>query len=147
MRNFFTLLSQIGIWLILFAVSINRICSYLPSTIYFDPFPFYNIVYDGNNVGISLQSYVYFIAVHLSIIAIWLFCMFEMPQYKLKSINWRWITSIFSLFFILEVGSLIDFLLIYEHAIFHIGFYPIEFTDFKLILYTSIIILWKHGKL
>lgn len=147
MIKFLTWLNKVGIWLILFAVTINRFCSWLPSNVYFDPFPFYNIMYKGENVGINLQSYVYMIAIHFSIIAIWLFCMFEMPQYKLNRINYRWITSIFSLFFILEVGSLIDFLLIYEHAIFHLGFYPVEFTDFKLILYTSIIILWKHGKL
>lgn len=126
-----------GLLFILFSIAINRLTTVMPTGIYFDPFPFYDILYDGENVGINLQSYVYMIANHLSIMAIWLFCMYEMPKYSL----------LFSLFIILEVGSLIDFLLIYEHPVFHIGFYGVEFTDFKLILYTTFIILWKHGKL
>lgn len=127
-----------GLWLILFSVAINRLCSFpIFLGIYFDPFPFYDLIYQGENVGINLQSYIYMFANHLSIMAIWLFCRFELPKYAL----------IFTLFFILEVGSLIDFILIYEHPIFHFGWYGVEFTDIKLILYTSLIILWKHGKL
>jgi hypothetical protein len=129
---------HLGLWLILFGVVINRFCSFpIFSGVYFDPFPFYDVMYDGRNVGINLQSYIYMFANHLSIIAIWVFCRYEMPKYAI----------LFSLFIVLEIGSLADFILIYEHPIFHIGNYGVEFTDFKLILYTSLIILWKHGKL
>jgi|SRR6185503_5059206 hypothetical protein len=130
-------MKKLGLWLILFSVAINRLCSWMPANVYFDPFPFYDIYYLDQNIGISLQAFIYYLANHLTIISIWIFCLHEIPKYSI----------LFRFFIVLEVIALLDYLLIYEHAWFHIGFYGVEFTDIKLILYTSLIILWKHGKL
>lgn len=112
--------------LVLAAVAINRACSLLPADVYFDPFPLYDM-------QINLQSYVYFICVHVSIILLWI--DFRMMDEKVK--------DIFTTFIILEVVSLADFFIIYEHPWFHIGSYGVEFTDAKILLYTYYIIRWK----
>lgn len=119
---------------ILAALVMNRLCSLLPAYVFFDPFPFYDIMYNGQNVGISLQSYIYFIGNHLMIIFIWLFCLTELPKFR----------GILYWFFILEIFSLIDFFLIYEKPWFHLLGYGVEFTDFKLILYAYAILKWRQ---
>lgn len=114
------------LWLILVAVSMNRLCSLLPESIYFDPFPAYDL-------QITLQTYVYFITSHLSIILIWL-------ALWRRSDN---LSKIFYNFMVIEIFSLVDFLVIYEHPIFHLGTYGVEFTDIKIILYSIFIIKWN----
>jgi hypothetical protein len=114
------------LWLILVSVAINRLCTLLPTGILFSPFPLYEM-------QISLQSYVYFITVHLSIMIIWM----ALSQLESK------FSSIFHSFFKIEVLSLIDFFLIYEHPWFHIGSYGVEFTDIKILLYTYFIFRWN----
>jgi hypothetical protein len=126
------------LFILLIAVTINRFCSWLPEHYYFDPFPLYDILNDkGENVGISLQSYFYFIANHITTLLIWLFCMHSLPKYNL----------LFRCFIIIEALSLIDFLIIYEHPWFHLWSYGVEFTDLKVITYSTLIILWNRGKL
>lgn len=112
--------------IVLAAVAINRLCSLLPTGIYFDPFPLYE-------QSINLQSYVYFACVHVSIILIWI--AFRMTEEKFR--------DIFSKFIILEVVALADYFIIYEHPWFHIGSYGVEFTDAKILLYAYYIIRWK----
>lgn len=124
--------------LILFSVAINRLCSAFPESISFDPFPFYDIVdrTTGENIGITLQSYVYFISNHLSVIAVWFFISYVLDDtYQL-----------FKKFRIIEYFSLADFLVIYEHPWMYIGTYGVEFTDIQIISYTTLIILWKRQK-
>lgn len=123
---------------ILIAFFLNRLCSALPSYVYFDPFPFYDLLNKyQQNVGITLQSYVYFITDHVKIMLIMLFCAYVLPG-KFQ--------RLFVIFFWFECFSLVDFLLIYEQPIAYIGSYGIEFTDIKLIFYTTAVILWSHGK-
>ncbi len=115
------------LWLILVSVAINRICTIMPVGVYFDPFPLYDL-------QINLQSYIYFITVHLSIMIVWM----ALTQMESK------FSALFNTFFIIEVLSLIDFFLIYEHPWFHIGSYGVEFTDLKILLYTYFIIKWNN---
>jgi hypothetical protein len=109
----------------------------LPSGVYFDPFPLYDLVYNGENVGINLQAYCYAITVHLSII-IMLFAFREaLPK----------LSTVFLLLIGIEFLSLADFFIIYEQRLFYLGKYPVEFTDFKILSYAIVILLWKDGKL
>jgi hypothetical protein len=125
------------LFLILVAIAINRLCSLLPSGVYFDPFPLYDLVYNGEIVGINLQAYCYAITVHLSII-IMLFAFREaLPQ----------LSTVFLLLIGIEFLSLADFFIIYEQRLFYLGKYPVEFTDFKILSYAIVILLWKDGKL
>lgn len=116
-------------WL-LGAVGINRLCSLVPAYVYFDPFPFYNILdAEGNNVGLTVQSYIYGISTHAIVMAlIHLLAVFSSAKY------WQ----LFTILFVLECASLIDYILIYEHPFL----YKIEFTDIKIIIYTLVIIKW-----
>lgn len=123
--------------LILFAVGVNRICSLVPSAYYFDPFPFYDLVYYGENVGINMQAFCYALTVHISFLLILIAFREALPH----------MAMVFTLFAILELLSVADFLLIYEQALFRIGKWGVEFTDFKIIAYGTIIILWKTGRL
>lgn len=125
---------KFGLWLVLAAVSINRICSapFIPD-IRFDPFPLYDIMYEGENVGISLGSFIYIIAIHCAWLILWI-----------REIRKKDETSIlFYRFFAIECVSLIDFFIIYEHAWFYIGNYGVEFTDIKILLYSYFILTWK----
>lgn len=115
------------LFVILTSVAINRLCSLLPTGVMFSPFPLYDM-------QISLQSYVYFISTHLSIMLVWM----ALSQWPNK------FSSIFNTFFKIEVLSLIDFFLIYEHPWFHIGTYGVEFTDIKILLYTYFILRWNN---
>lgn len=117
--------SKVLYWL-LFAIGVNRACSLVPDYT-FDPFPFYDI-------QISVGYYIYAISNHL----------FVMILFYLLSVVWTRGYYLMATLFILEVLSLIDFLLIYEHPIFHIGSYGVEFTDFKIILYAYYIIQWNR---
>lgn len=121
-------------WL-LGAVGINRLCSLVPAYLYFDPFPFYDILdADGNEIGITLQSYIYFISSHVVLMTLFhLLYRFSGAKYA----------QLFTAFFLLQCASLVDFLLIYEHPIFYLAGYGVEFTDFKLIAYTYLIVQWN----
>lgn len=126
------------IFIIVTAIFLNRLCSWAPESIRFDPFLFYDIVNKkGENIGIGLQSYIYCLCYHLFILSVWFFNIHRTGK----------LHTLFIYFFLIEVLSLIDFLLIFEHSFMSIGFWNVEFTDFKLIAYTSISILWSHGKL
>lgn len=126
---------RIFLLLILCAIALNRVCSALPSYVFFDPFPLYDILdKDGVNVGISLQSFAFIIAGHLQTILTWV--AFRRIAEKFR--------DIFAKFITLEVVSLADFFIIYEHPWFHIGSYGVEFTDPKIFLYAYYIIRWKH---
>lgn len=118
--------SRILYWL-LFAIAINRACSLVPD-VYFDPFIFYDI-------QISVGYYIYAISQHtIVLVLIYLLGHFTAGNiYKLM----------FKLFW-LEVLAVIDFILIYEHPIFYLWSYGVEFTDFKIILYTYFIIRWNQ---
>lgn len=121
---------RVTLWWILFGIAINRFCSLLPSGIYFDPFPFYDLVLNGQNVGINAQSYAYFLLNHIGIIAIWFGLSLS-------------VDSIFFKFMWIEILSLGDFLLRYEQAWFHIGSYGVEFTDAKILMYAYFILRWN----
>jgi hypothetical protein len=122
-------------WL-LGAVGINRLCSLVPTYHYFDPFPFYNITdQEGHNVGITLQSYIWGISNHVVTMALFhLLTVFASAKYS----------QLFGIFFLLECASLVDYLLIYEHSLFNLWSYGVEFTDIKIILYTYFIIRWNQ---
>ena len=121
-------------WL-LGALGINRLCSLVPAYAYFDPFPFYDITdQSGTPTGITLQSYIYGISNHAIVMSL---------LHLLYTFSGMKYARLFSLFFLLECASLIDYLLIYEHPMFYIGSYGFEFTDVKLIAYTLLIIQWK----
>jgi len=128
--------SKKTLWLILVAVALNRACSLLPTGIYFDPFPLYDIIdpITGQNVGINLQSFAYMIANHLTIMVLW---------YGFILVRWKYSTLFYNLL-VIELFSLIDFFVIYEHYWFKIGWYPLEFTDIKLAAYAFCI--WKTGR-
>jgi|SRR5688572_763632 len=114
------------LWWILVGVAINRACSILPVGVYFDPFPLYEM-------EISLQTYVYMITIHLAVMATWYGLTTLKNEYR----------EIFKTFLIIELASLIDFFLIYEHPWFHIGNYGVEFTDAKILLYSYYILRWN----
>lgn len=121
-------------WL-LGALGINRLCSLAPSYVYFDPFPFYDITdYRGTQTGITVQAYIYGISNHAVVM-----CLIHL-LYSFSGVKYY---ALFGMFFIIEVASLVDYLLIYEHPIFYINGYGFEFTDVKLIAYTLLIISWK----
>lgn len=115
------------LWLILVSVAINRVCSLLPAKRTFDPFPLYDIT-------VSWQYYAYVFANHLSVILVWIAVRNILGIFK----------PLFAIFIFIEVLSLVDFILIYEHPWFHIGSYGIEFTDLKIIMYATAIIKWNN---
>lgn len=116
-------------WL-LACIGINRLCSLVPGGIVFDPFPFYDI-------DISIQYYIYAISQHLIAMVL---------MFILASNTTERLGELFAKFFWLETLSLIDFFLIYEHPIFYVGNYGVEFTDFKIIIYAYLILTWKTKK-
>lgn len=123
-------------WL-LFAFILNRITDWLPET-YIDPFPFYDIMYEGENIGLSWQSYFYFIDLHIIFIAFWHYCYKTKPS----------MSPLFFFYRAVEVVALIDFLLIYEKPFWYIThngavLYGLEFTDIKIAAYFGLYILWK----
>lgn len=105
----------------------NRACSLVPDY-YFDPFLFYDI-------RISVGYYIYAISNHLFVMILF-YLLFQLSNYKLF--------YLFGALFWVEVLSLVDFLLIYEHPIFHLWGYGVEFTDFKIIMYVYLIIRWNQ---
>lgn len=124
------------VW-VLAAFILNRITDWLPET-YIDPFPFYDIMYKGENIGLSWQSYFYFIDLHIIFIAFWHYCHKTMPSMSL----------LFYFYRAVELVALADFLLIYEKPfwnIMHNGviLYGLEFTDIKIAAYFGLFILWK----
>ena len=122
-------MSRKFLWLVLVGVAINRLCSILPSEWYFeDPF----LLYDYGR-PFQVQAYVYMITIHIGVIATWY------GFYQLKNE----FSKIFCNFLIIEIVSLVDFILIYEHPWFHICDYGVEFTDAKILLYAYYIIRWN----
>jgi len=123
------------LWLIPVAIFTNRVTSILPEYYYFDPFPAAEILDSkGIEVGITLQSYVYMISIHLGWIILWLRETLKKDKYQV----------LFTQFLILELFSLLDFLIRYEQYFFNAGFYKFEFTDIKLALYILAIANWKR---
>lgn len=122
---------------LLAGVFCNRLCDAVPSDIRIDPFPFYDIIVDGENIGIDLQSLVYIIAYHFTIIGFWVFGLHMIPRMR----------GLFILFLWLEVGSFVDLWLFYEHPFIRTNIFSIEFTDIKLLFYALFTVLWRYGKL
>lgn len=122
-------MSRKFLWFVLLGVAINRLCSILPEDWYFeDPFLLYDL-----GEPFQVQAYVYMITIHLGIISTWYGFYILKNQYS----------NIFWHFLIIEIASLIDFILIYEHPWFYIGNYGVEFTDFKILLYAYYILRWN----
>lgn len=102
----------------------------LPADWYFeDPFLLHDL-----GRPFQVQAYVYMFTIHLAVLATWY------GFYSLRN-EYR---QIFRHFLIIELASLIDFILIYEHPWFHIGQYGVEFTDAKILLYAYYIIRWNN---
>lgn len=117
------------LWWILVGVAINRLCSIIPAHWYFeDPFLLYDL-----GQPFQVQAYVYFVTNHLAVIATWY------GFYSLKNEY----SSIFYKFLAIEIVSLADFFIIYEHPWFHLGQYGVEFTDAKILLYAFYILRWN----
>lgn len=127
------------LWLLFVAVGINRLCAVPPAYHYFDPFLLYDILdKDGNNVGISYQSYAYAALNHISaVLFLWA------PHFILKRDD---IKILLYNFRCIEFVSILDFGIRYEHPWFYIGNYGVEFTDAKIILWFIYIVRWKIGK-
>jgi len=117
---------------LLSAVTLNRITDWLPQS-HINPFPFYNIVYNGQKIGLSWQSYFYFIDLHLIMILFWNYCFKRMAK----------MAQLFYFYRAVEIVALFDFLLIYEKPFMYIGHYGLEFTDFRVLIYFALYILWK----
>jgi hypothetical protein len=115
-----------AIYCLLLAIGLNRACSLVPDYT-FDPFLFYDI-------QISVGYYIYALSNH---------CFVMILFYILAAVSSR-MYQLMAQFFWLEVLSLVDFILIYEHPIFYICGYGVEFTDLKIILYVILIIQWKN---
>lgn len=133
-------------WL-LACVALNRACSLVPDVL-FDPFPFYDI-------DISVQYYVYAIAQH-GIVLVLMFLIYDIAcdlsaRYSLHepwsndSLRSSRLCELINKLFVIEILSLADFLLIYEHPIFYVAGYGVEFTDVKVILYAYLIFRWKQS--
>lgn len=116
------------LWIILVSIGLNRLCSILPWDIYLNPFPLYEL-------KISLQAYCFFITNHLAFIGIWYSQVLRRDR----------LSDIFQKFMIIEIASLLDFILIYEHPWFYLGSYGVEFTDAKILLYTYFILKWNNS--
>lgn len=138
--------ASVGLILIFTAISIDRLCSHLPSNPYFDPFPFYDLMYcypdthECVNRGVNVQYYCKAITNHAGLIMI----MFAFRA--LMSTFTQSFSRLFIAFAVIEFLSLADFLLIYEQSFFSLGNYPVEFTDFKIIGYLLSIIAWRTLK-
>ena len=108
-------------YLILGAVSLNVLTSLFP-TFKINPFPFYD-------KAISVQHYAYYGFTHISIMLIWLFCFLE-TKYK----------TFFKSCLLIELFSLIDYLVIYEKSFAEFGGLHLEFTHIKILLYAGLIV-------
>lgn len=123
------------LWLIPAAIFCNRITSLLPEFVFMHPFPMFEIVdKNGQAEGITLQGYAYMLAIHFGWILLWVREVLKRDEY---SILFKW-------FLWIEVLSLFDFLIRYEQSFMTIGFYPVEFTDIKLMAYVFCIALFKQ---
>lgn len=128
--------SKDAILIILLAIVINRFTSWLPEYYYISPFPFYRILDEhGVEIGITLQSYYYILCWHFLMFAFWQYCMIK------NRLSTR---QMFYAFRAIEIASLFDFFLIYEHPWFYVGTYGVEFTDFKVFLYLIFYAKWSR---
>ncbi len=118
-----------ALYCLLLAIGLNRACSLAPDYT-FDPFPFYDI-------QISVGYYIYAISNHAFVMI-----LFYLLATVASSINFY----LFVQLFWLEVLSLVDFFLIYEHPIFYLWGYGVEFTDIKIIIYVILIIKWQRAQ-
>lgn len=128
--------------LVLVAIAIDRLCTFLPSGLYFDPFPLYDLIYcyapdDCQNVGINAQAYCKAITVHLS----WIMFLFTVRLARPQ------LSKTLLVMGVIEVLSLADFFIIYEQPFFNIGNYHGEFTDIRILGHIITIVLWKTGRL
>lgn len=118
---------------LLSAIILNRITDLLPDR-YVSPFPFHKIMYQGHEFGISIQNYCYYIDLHLIFIMFWNFCYKRLPA----------MAQLFYIYRAIEIIGLFDFMLIYEKPFMHIGSYGLEITDFRILIYFALYILWKR---
>lgn len=89
---------------------------------------------DGNPEGITVQAYAFMMAIHLGWIILWVREILKRDNY---SILFKW-------FLIIEVFSLFDFIIRYEQSFITLGFYHVEFTDFKIAAYVLCIAQFKR---
>ncbi|HEY3525733.1 MAG TPA: hypothetical protein VGK47_06025 [Nitrososphaeraceae archaeon] len=125
------------IWLIPVVVFLNKACSWFPYSWRVDLFLLWDNP-DPNEYGIPMQLFVYVLAYHSVFLIIW---------YR----NWKLSPSIasplYKNWFFVEVLSLIDLFVIYEHPYFFLdlGFtsYGVEFSDLKVLLYIYFMVQWR----
>lgn len=125
------------LWLIPAAIVWNRICSlpFIPEYKFIDPFPMYTILdKDGNPEGITIQGYLYMAGIHMGWLTLWVREILRKDKYSV----------LFKGFFVIEILSLLDFVIRYEQAFLDLGFYTFEFTDIKLAMY--ILGIWAFKK-
>lgn len=120
----------------------NKACSWFPYEWRIDLFLLWDnpeVDVNGNPIyGIPVQLLVYVLAYHSVFLIIW---------YR----NWKLSPSIasplYKNWFFVEVISLIDLFVIYEHPYFFLdlGFtnYGVEFSDLKVLLYIYFMVQWK----
>lgn len=130
--------SRDALLFIIISLCINRFTDWFPKYWYVKPFPFYQIVNkDGIETGITFQNYYFDITLQLSIILFWNTLMQLVPNRR----------KLFSIYRFVEILALIDYVLIYEKPFLNIGFYGVEFTDFRILTYAGFYILWKRSAL
>lgn len=118
---------------------INLACSWFPESWTIDVFLFWNNYDDkGNSIGISVQMFVYVLAYHAVFLIMW-YRLWKLAPSKLSPLYKNW--------FFLEVVSLIDLFVIYEHPYFFLdlGFtdFGVEFSHVKVLLYVYFMVKWK----
>jgi len=123
--------------LLLTILACNRVTSWIPAYKAIYPFPFYRILDEnGNEVGITIQSYFFMLCGHALMIAFWYYCQKKEPDRK-------WL---FRRYKIIEWLSLFDFFLIYEQSFYPNKIYNVEFTDFRILFYFYFYIRWNLKK-
>jgi hypothetical protein len=125
------------IWLIPIVVFMNKACSWFPYEWRIDVF----LLWDNPNpaeYGIPVQLFVYVLAYHFVFLIIW---------YRNWKLNHSIASELYRNWFVVEVISLIDLFVIYEHPYFFLdlGFtnYGVEFSDMKVLLYIYFMVQWR----
>lgn len=89
----------------------------------FDPFPFYDI-------QISIQSYAYFAFYYIAMCTLAYAFLWVMPAYH----------TLFTVWFFLQIGELIDYFLTYNSPWFHFWIIPVGITLVKFVVLGIIIV-------
>lgn len=88
--------------------------------------------------GITVQLFVYVLAYHFAFLIMW---------YRNWKLNPSIASTLYRDWFAVEVLSLIDLFIIYEHPYFTLDFglfrYGVEFSDLKVLLYVYFMVRWR----